>query len=239
MNCSCACYRRLVWSILAFCFLADLTSGTEQQLKDLGLCIAKVEQHRSALKGSDEGIKRLAALDHYLEIMKAGADRIQELTGELQRQDERLRDLKRLELDPKQREVEQIRQATDARFSQLRYEKQSLETEIIQHNNKPHIFYDTQLAERANYIAETTALKARWQKLTEAAAAIQTEMQPRLDNAGRAATKARQDFSEASAKRDKTVQLAQEQTFHYANTRSLLIGQLDKMDREAAPAVLP
>lgn len=68
---------------------------------------------------------------------------------------------------------------------------------------------------------------------------IQAEMQPRFDNANRAAAKAQQDFRDAAARRDKAAQLLQEQAYQYAFTRSLLVEQLDKMDHEAAPAVSP
>src|ERR1035437_5066704 len=76
MNSSCAYGRRLAWLILSFCFtgacvLADQASSTEQAQKDLSVCSAKVEQHRSRLKNSDDGIKRLATLDRYLETMKS------------------------------------------------------------------------------------------------------------------------------------------------------------------------
>lgn len=173
MNHSCACCWRLAWLLLAFCFagthvLADSVLNTEQCQKELGVWTVKVDQQRSRLKGSDEGIKRLSALDHYLETMKACVDRLPDLAGELAAQDKRLLELKMTELEPKQREVEQIRQTTEARFSQLLYERQSLQTEIDQHNYRPHIFSERQVAERANYIAETATLRARWQRLTEA-----------------------------------------------------------------------
>lgn len=235
--------RGLAPLFLAFCFsgvcvVADLPSGTEQQLKDHGLWVARVDQLRSRLKGTEAGTKQLAALDQSLVTMQAGINRLSELSAELKLQDDRLRDLRMQELEPKQREVEQIRQTTEARFSQLLSQKQWLEIETSQHNNRPHVFYDSQLAERANYIAEATALEARWQRLREAATLVQTEMQARSDAANRALAKARQEFSEAAARREKTAQSLQEQTFHYSNTRSALAEQLDKLDHAAAPAEL-
>lgn len=244
MNCFRISSGRLALLLLVFCLprayvIADPAPEKEQRLKDLGLCVVKVEQHRTRLKGSDAGTKTLAALDRSLAAMQAGIDRLPELAAELKKQDDRLRDLRMLELEPKQREVEQIRQTIEARFSQLLSEKQFLETETAQHNNRPHFFYDSQLAERANYIAEATALEARWQRLREAAMLVQTEMQPRFDLASRALAKTQQDFSEAAARREKAAQLLQEQTFYYTNTRSTLAEELAKLDHAAAPIVSP
>jgi len=241
MNSTFTYCRRLAWLWLSFCFsgaylLADLASDTEQWQKDFGVWTTKVDQCRSRLKRSEEGTKQLSALDHDLEVMKTCVDRLPALLGELKTEDTRLRELKMLDLEPKQREVEQIRQSTEARLSQLLYEKQALQTAINQHNNKPHIFSDMQLGERTNYVAETAELKARWQRLTEAIALIRAETQPRYDNASRAVAKAQQDLNEAAAMRDRTAQLYREQANQYAFTRSFLVEQLVKMDHEAAPA---
>lgn len=230
--------RPTAWlaALLLAVSLAAEAPKVEPFEKDAEFLATKIAQYRYRLKSSREGEQRLSAMESSLNRMRSVISQLRDLGSEIESKDGRLRYLRTMELEPKQREIERIRQTFDAEVRRFQGERQSLNGEIQRHNNAKHVF---QLPEEAgalqSYNAEKADLDARGAALDRRADERGRELQQQFEAAVQAFGKLQQEFAENETKRDQALQNFQSQAGEYTGARETVVNELVALDREPEP----
>lgn len=231
--------RPAAWLAALLCLATALAAEApkvEPFEKDAEFLATKIAQYRYRLKSSREGEQRLSTMESSLTRLRSLISGLKDLAGEIESKEGKLRYLRTMELEPKQREIERLRQTFDAEVRRFQEERRSLSNEITRHNNAPHTF---QLPEQAAglqaYNAEKADLDARSAALGRRAEERGREMQQQFEEAVQAFGKIQQEFAETETKRDQALQKFQTQAGEYTGARETVVNELMTLDREPEP----
>lgn len=218
----------------------EATDNGKHYQDDLRLLSTKVGQYRYRLKSSRDGAQQLAELDQALAKLKAEVDEIAELAGELDDKDSRLHYLKEMELGPKERDVDRVRQAQEQRYEQLNRQRQGVEREWAWWATQKHTFKTPdESAGLAAAWVQYNRIKALEDAYKADRARAQEEMKDEFARAVAAYTKAQQELSETETRREQMAEKLGQRTGNYAAGRAPIVEQLVSLDNAPAPVNVP
>lgn len=237
--------RRAAWAGVLLILGAIATAGAPaDDLKryndDLRLLSAKVAQYRHRLKASGDGAARLAALETELARLKAAVEEMTRLVSDLESKDSRLRYLKVMEVEPKGRELERVRQGQDQRYEQLAQQRAAVEREWAWWATQQHTFKTPE--EEAGLAAAWTQynrIKAMDDRYKADLARAEREMREEFDRALAVYTQAQRELSEAETSRERVARQLEQHTGQYGESRAPLVEQLVDLDNTPPPASVP
>ena len=227
---------------LVFCVggRADMTDSAKHYQDDLRLLSTRVARYRFSLRGSSEGVQRLATIELELARLKGNVDELVSVAGEVDAQDRHLHYLKEMEVDPKQRALERLRNINAQRYEQLHNELAALNAQAAAYHASKHIY--PLPAESAGYAAAWVAyndLVAREKHYDAEMAEANKEANGLLNQAVVAITKAQQELSAAETKREQSAQQLKDLADQYVSNRGPLVEELVSLDNAPTSTRVP
>ena len=212
--------------------------SAEAYEKDVNFLASKVAQYRYRLKGSTEGAQRLSTLETTLAQMKAATAELRDQASAIQGHDGRLHYYKEMELGPKWREVERVRQTRIAWNQEIGAEREVMD-QAWRVYSSGQLKFETPREEAAYQAkwAEKHDLDRREEALSRKAEQRNAELRQLYDAAFQAYTKVQKEFSEIEVKHEKATQVFQAAAERYNESRRGVVEQLVALDNEPPPAV--
>ncbi|HZP60164.1 MAG TPA: hypothetical protein VFB27_07540, partial [Opitutaceae bacterium] len=221
---------------LGVCLRAD-DFNLEPFQQDARMLSSKIAEFQYRLKSSKDGEQRLSDLESQLNQLKACLDRLTELAGDLSTEESHLHYLKNMELDPKEREVERVRQNAEQRLQDITQQLEAWNAEADRHNaQKPNPEDEGAVSA---YNAEANEGNARHEHMVADYDRIREEVQQEIEQAVQALAKVQQEYTDAETKRDQTVSQLQDQAQQYTTARGPLVDQLVALESEPVPTSVP
>ena len=229
----------VVLALLVFATAARSdTPPVEPYEKDVNFLASKVAQYRYRLKSTAEGSQRLSTMETGVAELKSVVSELKEQSDEIVSKDSHLKFLKDMELEPKERAVEQLRQSYDAFVAGANVDFDALRQAISVHNSGKKLY---QLPEEQGalnaYNAEKAALDDRSAALKAQYEDKNHELRAQLEAAIQLYTKAQEEFSETETKREQAAQSFRSQAEQYTNSRGAVVSALEALDNEPAATV--
>ena len=194
--------------------------STERYERDVAFLASKLAQHRYSLRTTPEGEQRLATLETTEAKLKSLLSDLKEQADEIGTKDSRLQYLKDMELGPKERAVDRLRQEFEDWNRDGERDVAALDQAVAVYRSGQLSFTKEEHAAYLAKYAEWEALEARRNALNTRLDQGRREFKERLDAALQLWTKAQQEYSETATKREQAAARFQETANQYVESRA-------------------
>ena len=212
--------------------------STERYERDVAFLASKLAQHRYSLRTTPEGEQRLATLETTEAKLKSLLSDLKEQADEIGTKDSRLQYLKDMELGPKERAVDRLRQEFEDWNRDGERDVAALDQAVAVYRSGQLSFTKEEHAAYLAKYAEWEALEARRNALNTRLDQGRREFKERLDAALQLWTKAQQEYSETATKREQAAARFQETANQYVESRAPMAEALEAADNQPLPATV-
>ncbi|MBI2512120.1 MAG: hypothetical protein HYV96_09075 [Opitutae bacterium] len=209
--------------------------SAEPYEQDAGLLASKIAQHRYRLKHAKDGEARLSEMESAVSELRRKISELKDAASDIASVDSHLRYLRNMELEPKERAIEQLKTQAESDLGSFAPRARSLQARIAQHNAQNHEFGEGQEAALAAYNAEAADLNQQKEALKTAADERQQYWQQQIEAAIAAYAKAQKEFVETEEKRRNAAEKFREHHDAYNAARAPLVESLGTLEREPEP----
>lgn len=209
--------------------------SAEPYEQDAGLLTSKITQHRYRLKHTKDGESRLSEMESAVTELRRKISELKDAASDIASVDSHLRYLRTMELEPKERAIEQLKTQADSDLGSFEPRARGLQSRIAQHNAQNRQFGEGEEAALAAYNAEAADLNQQKEALKAAADERQQYWQQQIEAAIAAYAKAQKEFVETEEKRRQAAEKFREHHDAYNAARAPLVASLVALDREPEP----
>lgn len=206
--------------------------SAEPYEQDAGLLSSKITQARYRLQHRKDGDTQLSTMESTLGELRRKISELKDDASALASIDSKLRYLRTMELEPKERAIEQLKTQADSDLGSFASRARGLQSRIAQHNAQNRQFGEGQEAALAAYNAEAADLNQQKEALKAQADERQQYWQQQIEAAISAYAKVQKEFAETEEKHRKATEKFREHHDAYNTARTPLVESLTALDRE-------